>query len=257
MSELAHAVLATDQKVDILIEESSLGTTGARQLRRRVSDETANKVVANAEAAPDPTEIPLRPGPRDTADALDTLLPAAIAGDRGAVAQVMAGLRPMVFRYCVSRVAAGSSTSSVATAEDLAQEILMSVLIALPRYQYSDGNAFLAYVFGIASHKAADVRRADARNRAEPVGELPDVGDEDNAPERNALADDRASRLGRLFSVLSAKQRDVLVLRVILNFSANEAGVALNMSPGQIRVTQHRALNQLRRVIKKDPDFWN
>ncbi|QXV63607.1 RNA polymerase subunit sigma-70 (plasmid) [Amycolatopsis sp. TNS106] len=199
--------------------------------------------------------MPARPGPTLTADALEGLLPAAISGDRGAIGMVLVILRPMVVKYCVTRI--GVDSSSIATAEDLAQEILMSVLVALPRCQYRDGRTFMSYVFGIAAHKAADVRRADARDQAEAVDELPDVGDEDNAPERNALADERSRRLGRLFSVLSARQRDVLVLRVIHGFSANEAGEALGMSPGQIRVAQHRALNQLRRVLGKDPDFWN
>lgn len=61
MSELADAVLAAEQKMGALIEESSLGTAGARQLRRRVSSETANKVVAHAEAAPDPADTRARP----------------------------------------------------------------------------------------------------------------------------------------------------------------------------------------------------
>ncbi|WP_410650693.1 sigma-70 family RNA polymerase sigma factor [Amycolatopsis sp. cmx-4-54] len=190
-----------------------------------------------------------RPGEPD-----GELIRAAISGDRLAVGNLLALLRPIVFRYCAGRL--GVVTRGISGAEDCAQEVLMAVLVALPRYSYQD-NSFLPYVFGIASHKVADVRRNLARDPSAPV---PDPEPEPNGPWNPTFEEvekaDRARRLSRLFEVLSAKQRDVLVLRVIHGYSAEETAGALGMtSAGAVRVTQHRALNELRRVLRENPDF--
>ncbi|ANN15658.1 RNA polymerase subunit sigma-70 [Amycolatopsis orientalis] len=182
------------------------------------------------------------------------LIRAAIDGDRRAVGSLLALLRPIVFRYCAGRL--GGTTRGISSADDCAQEVLMAVLLALPRYNYRD-DSFLPYVFGIASHKVADVRRNLARDPSAPV---PDPEPDQDGPWNPTFEEvekaDRSRRMSRLFKFLSAKQRDVLVLRVILGFSAEETAVALGMaSAGAVRVTQHRALNELRRVLREDPGF--
>ncbi len=195
-----------------------------------------------------PAYVP-RPGEPD-----GEMIRAAISGDKRAVGNLLTVLRPIVFRYCASRL--GGTTRGISSAEDCAQEVLMAVLVALPRYSYQN-NSFLPYVFGIASHKVADVRRNLARDPSAPV---PDPEPEQDGPWNPTFEEvekaDRGRRLSRLFKVLSAKQRDVLALRVILGFSAEETAAALGMaSAGAVRVTQHRALNELRRVLREDPGF--
>ncbi len=195
-----------------------------------------------------PTYSP-RPGEPD-----GELVRAAISGDRPAIASLLAMLRPIVFRYCAGRL--GGTHRGISSAEDCAQDVLMAVLVALPRYRYQD-SSFLPYVFGIASHKVADVRRNLARDPSAPV---PDPEPESDGPANPTFEEveraDRSRRLSRLFKVLSTRQRDVLVLRVILGFSAMETADALGMaSAGAVRVTQHRALNELRRVLRQDPGF--
>ncbi|MDE3206088.1 MAG: hypothetical protein KGQ66_17920 [Acidobacteriota bacterium] len=50
-----------------------------------------------------------------------------------------------------------------------------------------------------------------------------------------------------LLEGLKPLQAEVLRLRVVAGFSAEEAAAHLGLSPGQIRVVQHRALRQLAR----------
>jgi RNA polymerase sigma-70 factor (ECF subfamily) len=52
-----------------------------------------------------------------------------------------------------------------------------------------------------------------------------------------------------LLEVLPPSHRDVLLLRVAVGLTAEETGRALGMSAGAVRVTQHRALNRLRRTV--------
>jgi RNA polymerase sigma-70 factor (ECF subfamily) len=52
--------------------------------------------------------------------------------------------------------------------------------------------------------------------------------------------------------VLTDRQREVLRLRVVVGLSADEAAAILGATPELVRITQHRALNRLRRELGMD-----
>src|SRR4030088_2726997 len=106
------------------------------------------------------------------ADDLDVLIGAAVDGERQAVEGVLRWIRPLVVRYCRARV--GGQEKTFASADDVAQEVCLAVLTALPSYR-DQGRPFLAFVYGIAAHKVADAHRGSARNRAEPGPGAPEL----------------------------------------------------------------------------------
>ncbi len=124
----------------------------------------------------------------------------------------------------------------------------MAVLTALPTYR-DQGRPFLAFVYGIAAHKVADAHRASARNRSEPVSELPESTDGEAGPEQRAMQGELSQRLTALLRVLPEKQREIVLLRVVVGLSAEETAEAVGSTPGAVRVAQHRALSRLRKEI--------
>ncbi|MGH3816140.1 MAG: sigma factor-like helix-turn-helix DNA-binding protein, partial [Pseudonocardiaceae bacterium] len=48
------------------------------------------------------------------------------------------------------------------------------------------------------------------------------------------------------------KQREILVLRVVVGLSAEETAEAVGSTPGAVRVAQHRALGKLRNVLQSE-----
>lgn len=179
-------------------------------------------------------------------DGVDALVGAAIGGDHTAIARLLASIQPFVVRYCRTRV--GRLERSYASADDVAQEVCVAVLMALPSYR-DQGRPFLAFVYGIAAHKVADAHRAAARNRAEPVPEVPDSPESDDGPEQRAMHGELSGRMARLLSTLPQKQREILVLRVVVGLSAEETADAVGSTPGAVRVSQHRALTRLRKAL--------
>jgi RNA polymerase sigma-70 factor (ECF subfamily) len=173
----------------------------------------------------------------------------AIAGDDAATARLLATIRPLVVRYCRARV--GRNERSFASADDVAQEVCLAVITALPSYR-DQGRPFLAFVYGIAQHKVADAHRAAARNRTDPVAEVPDGVAETVGPEQRALQSELNERLTRLLEILPDKQREIVVLRVVVGLSAEETAGAVGSTPGAVRVAQHRALARLRRLLTGD-----
>jgi RNA polymerase sigma-70 factor (ECF subfamily) len=180
----------------------------------------------------------------------DALVQAAVGGDPYAIDEVLRWIRPLVLRYCRSRV--GSYERSFTSADDVAQEVCLAVLTALPGYR-DQGRPFLAFVYGIASHKVADAHRSAARNRVEPVPEIPDTTDQADSPEAQVMHGEIAGRMARLLESLSGKQRDILHLRVVVGLSVEETADAVGSTPGAVRVAQHRALNRLREVLTARP----
>ena len=177
---------------------------------------------------------------------LDAVVAEAGAGNRDALREVLEIIRPIVVRYCRARV--GATERSGLSADDVAQEVCLAAITALPRYK-DQGRPFLAFVYGIAAHKVADAHRAAARNRAEPTDVVPERFSLEAGPEQMAIESESAARMNRLLAVLPEKQREILILRVVVGMSAEETAEAVGSTAGAVRVAQHRALARLKAEI--------
>ncbi len=172
----------------------------------------------------------------------------AVHGQPAAIESLLEQIRPMVVRYCRARLS--RITGHYHVADDVAQEVCIAVLFALPRYR-DMGRPFASFVFGIAAHKVADAVRAAAR-LAVPTEELPDGPDEHPGPEETVVAWLEAQRARALLARLPAHLRELLILRVVTGLSAEETGNVLGMSAGAVRVAQHRALARLRALAVEE-----
>src|SRR5450755_2849610 len=175
---------------------------------------------------------------------LHDLTALAARGHPAALESLLRQIRPMVVRYCRARL--GHISGHYQGADDVAQEVCIAILSALPRYQ-DMGRPFASFVFGIASHKVADAMR-NATRLAIPTEDLPDGPDDRPGPEETVVAYIEAERARALLARLPSHQRELLVLRVLTGLTAEETGNTLGMSPGAVRVAQHRALARLRAI---------
>jgi RNA polymerase sigma-70 factor (ECF subfamily) len=182
-------------------------------------------------------------------DDLDELVDRAVHGETAALERVLGRIHPVVYRYCRSRMTAGHR--SLASADDVAQEVCMAVLTALPTFRH-EGKPFLAFVYGICAHKVADAHRAAARSRSTPVAEVPDSASRECGPEQSVLASSAAQVMDELMRSLPETQQEILRLRVVVGLSAEQTAEALAMTAGAVRVAQHRALAKLRHLLAND-----
>ncbi|MGO9077626.1 MAG: sigma-70 family RNA polymerase sigma factor [Streptosporangiaceae bacterium] len=177
----------------------------------------------------------------------------AAEGEPAAIELLLRQIRPMVVRYCRSRL--GRISGHYHVADDVAQEVCIAVLSALPRYQ-DMGRPFASFVFGIAAHKVADAMRSAAR-LAIPTEDLPDGPDDRPGPEETAVACIEAERARALLARLPLQQRELVALRLLSGLTAEETGQVLGMSAGAVRVAQHRALARLRAIATAEHMAWS
>jgi RNA polymerase sigma-70 factor (ECF subfamily) len=64
-----------------------------------------------------------------------------------------------------------------------------------------------------------------------------------------AIDSESAARMDRLLATLPEKQREIIILRVVVGMSAEETAEAVGSTPGAVRVAQHRALAKLKSEI--------
>ena len=233
---------------------SGAGASGYVSSGYASSGAGASGAVTPESGAPEhetPVRGPYDPGGRDPGEGgwadsepggIGELARLAVRGHPGAIEALLERIRPMVVRYCRARL--GRITGHYYVADDVAQEVCLAVLAALPRYR-DMGRPFASFVFGIASHKVADAVR-NASRLAVPYEDLPDGPDERPGPEETVVACIEAERTRALLAQLPHHLRELLILRVVTGLSAEETGNVLGMSAGAVRVAQHRALARLR-----------
>ncbi|GAA1343307.1 sigma-70 family RNA polymerase sigma factor [Saccharothrix algeriensis] len=233
-----------------LIESSSLGTDQA-QTNRLLSSPAEIDDVLRRSPLPPPTTTPSGPGPtRPGADDLEELVEAASRGEVGAGEALVSAIRPLLLRYCRARMGRGERLRL--SPEEVADEVCRAVLVALPAQRHQHGS-FLALAYGVAAHRIADARHSSARGRARSAPDRADgAGDEWEAV-RRALAEVLSGSTGQSLNALPERQREILVLRVVVGLSAEETAEAVGSTPGAVRVAQHRALVRLRKVLGGSP----
>jgi RNA polymerase sigma-70 factor (ECF subfamily) len=173
-----------------------------------------------------------------------------MAAQRGApddIEALLERVRTIAHRYSWARLSA--YPGGLHLADDVAQDICIAVLRALPRYR-DRGRPFEAFVHGVASRKVADARRALLRHPL-PTAELPDEVDDSPTPEDTVVHTSELESASELLCLLPERLREIMVLRVGAGMTAEETGAALGMTPGAVRVGQHRALAKLRLILER------
>lgn len=164
--------------------------------------------------------------------------------DPPASEELLTRVREMALRYARARLGRFGAED---TAQDVAQEVCLAVLVGLPSYE-DRGRPFEAFVYTIASRRLADAQRTAMRG-AVPVADLPERIDDALTPEELALVREEADFVLTLMERLSAQQREILLLRFTVGLTSEETATTLRMTPGAVRVAQHRALDKLRTML--------
>jgi RNA polymerase sigma-70 factor (ECF subfamily) len=176
---------------------------------------------------------------------LSELAARAQRGGRSEVELLLQRVRQVAHRYCRAKL--GSYPGGVYLADDVAQEICIAVLSALPRYR-DRGKPFEAFVYGIAARKVADALRALHRHPI-PTDDLPETATDDPSPEDHAIFVSQVEAANVLLDRLPENLREIMLLRVAAGLTAEETGAALGMTAGAVRVAQHRALSRMRQFV--------
>ncbi len=171
------------------------------------------------------------------------LLDAAIAGDDTAFADLYDLHLTRVYRHVYYRV------GNRADAEDLTQQVFLQAWRAIGRYQRT-GAPFIAWLLTIAHNLIVSFYRQPKDQSAH--GMDPVAVERWANPEHEVLAEYDRLAVRAAVLLLKPEQQHVVTMRFLENFDSATIARVLGKSEGNVRVIQHRALIELRRLLRRE-----
>jgi RNA polymerase sigma-70 factor (ECF subfamily) len=178
-------------------------------------------------------------------ESFSRVLDAARAGAEWGVTALYRDLSDPVLRYLQSQ--------EPMEAEDIASEAWIDVARALPRFRGGEDD-LRRFVFTIARRRLVDHRRKAFRRRTQPV---PTELMEPHLPKGDVEAEAVGGLTARegamaLLSRLPREQAEIVLLRVVGGFTADEVARLVGKRAGTVRVLQHRALSRLAAELARE-----
>jgi RNA polymerase sigma factor (sigma-70 family) len=139
-------------------------------------------------------------------------------------------------------------TKNWALAEDLTSETFETALRRWKRFDPRRGT-HRAWLLAIARSTALDRFRADARRRRRE--ERAEAGEPRDA-EEHVFGEGFSPELEEGLRALTAGEREVVALRIVLDLSSEEAAALLGITPTAVSTRLHRALGKLEERMRQD-----
>jgi RNA polymerase sigma-70 factor, ECF subfamily len=174
--------------------------------------------------------------------AFSVTLASAQGGDDKAFACLFRDVQPALLRYL--RVITPD-------AEDVAGDTWLQVVKGLPGFRGSE-EAFRAWLFTIARHRAVDAGRSRSRRPDVPLAVTESV-EQQLAPDTADVAMEVISTQSvlKLIKTLPPDHAEIIMLRVVAGLEAADVARIVGKTPGAVRVTAHRALRRLAEVAAR------
>src|SRR5689334_2974745 len=141
-----------------------------------------------------------------------------------------------VFRYCTRRL-------TRAAAEDATSITFLNALKAIRRFD-PDHSGFRPWLFTIAHNAVIDQLRLRPHDPIDGI----DLVEEGPTLDDYVIANERRRLFGRTVRRLTPDQQQVIHLR-LAGLSGAEIADVMDKSPGAVRIIQHRAIKELRRLM--------
>ena len=179
----------------------------------------------------------------DTSDNdIDLLVDRAKGGDGDAFGKIYDMHVERVYKHLYYRV------GNNADAEDITQQVFIKAWQAISRYKKT-ASPFIAWLVKISHNLVIDFYRAKKTETYIDFDVVATKSDTD--PEHLAEAHFNQQQIRLAILKLHGDQQQVILMRLIEDFSYAEIAASLGKSEGAVRVTLHRGLARLRKIMEK------
>jgi RNA polymerase sigma-70 factor, ECF subfamily len=173
------------------------------------------------------------------------LMAAAQDGDASAYHRLLTALPPFL------RILLRQRHVAPERIEDITQDTLLT--LHRVRHTYDPARPFIPWLAAIATRRAIDARRRNARIAAweAPSSDTIETFIDPNS-NREMTSRDHQDELSRAMAELPGKQREALELVKLREMSVAEAAAASGQTAGAIKVNTHRAIRALRALLQRE-----
>jgi len=179
---------------------------------------------------------------RLSADA-DPLVRRAIQGDADAFGELYTLHLDAIYRYIFFRV------GHEAQAEDITEEVFVRAWEALPRYEPGQ-HPFTSWLYRIAHNLVVDHHRRPESVPVQP-SDLEGLINGAAMPEERLASQQEMAAVAWAVQQLDDEAQQIILLRFVEGLSHREVAHVIGKSEGACRVIQHRALQELHRLLSE------
>jgi RNA polymerase sigma-70 factor (ECF subfamily) len=182
----------------------------------------------------------------DNRQSAEDLMQAAQAGDAQAYVRLLKDITPRLQQMVRHR----RRFLPAADIDDIVQDILISLHAV--RATYDPGRPFMPWLLAIARNRLADSGRRHARQTAHEVlvDQLPVTFTEEETNISDSYGDPEALR--HAIDTLPPGQREAVEMIKLREMTLKEAASVSGTSTGALKVSVHRAMTTLRRILAKE-----
>ncbi len=171
------------------------------------------------------------------------IIKCAVRGEASAFGSLYDHYQPRIYRFIYLKV------SHREEAEDLTHQVFLSAWQNIDGYKFR-GFPFSGWLYQIARNRVIDYYRTKKKNVSlESVAE-PEV---ESSDEKAIDYDLNLEKLKKAVALLNPEQQDVIIMRFVEDLSPDETAKALNKSSGAVRLLQHRAVKNLKKILNPKP----
>jgi RNA polymerase sigma-70 factor (ECF subfamily) len=170
----------------------------------------------------------------------------AVGGDSSAFGRLYDHYQPMIYRFIAVKV------SRREEAEDITHQVFLSAWQNIGKYEQR-GYPFSSWLYQIARNQVVDYYRAKrgdvSIDAIDPELFVTTASVEFTMPVKMDM-----ETVQRALRTLKQDYQDVVILRFIEDLSIKESAKVLKKTEGAVKLMQHRALRELKKVLHLKDD---
>ena len=182
----------------------------------------------------------------------ELLISRASAGDGAAFSELMAmherRMYAVALRMCASRE----------DAQDCLQDAMLRIFRSIGNFKGQ--SSFSTWIYRITMNTCLDELRRRKSRGATSLDSMLDSGwspsDNDNMPEKQAVASEQRRVIDRAISELPDDMRSAIVMRDVQGFSYEEIADVLDANIGTIKSRISRGREKLRQILKENVELF-
>ncbi|GIX41658.1 MAG: DNA-directed RNA polymerase sigma-70 factor [Leptospiraceae bacterium] len=175
---------------------------------------------------------------------LKELLIQSLEGDQNAYKNFLLEVSKILKSYFSSKV------FDQTVVEDLIQETLISIHKA--RHTYDPSLPVLNWIFAIAYRRYIDYVRKDARIKKYEHSTETFQHISSNLIYKSEEQYDNQNRINSILEHMTEREKKIITLLKIENYSIKEAAKILNLSESALKVAAHRAYKKIKKILKEN-----
>jgi RNA polymerase sigma-70 factor, ECF subfamily len=151
-----------------------------------------------------------------------------------------------IFRYVYARLGQREA------AEDLTADVFVRLIQVLPRFHVNAERpvaSFSAWLYRIAGNLLTDHHRRQRYRQHADIADHVDLAGNGLSPDQHAAATEQGQLIVQALTELEPEQQAVVLYRFAEQYSTQQVADLMGKTTGAVKALQHRALNNLRRLL--------